>query len=342
VRVTFGRSVRPSIARGNVREPSDVGVTLQINLAPPDVLHAVHVAPHQLRAWGEQVDEVLFTLDTVRPSAGRFAERWNELAPAMNELLGRLEREHRHARIDVVDASPAAVRQVAARFFAGEHIPMKDSRGGPLYAYFYGLHRAENELVLHVDSDMLFGGGSHTWVQEALATIRADESVLLASPLPGPPRADGRLCDQPDARPEPGSRLAFRFHSMSTRVFLLDRAGLRERVGALPLAPPLLLRSRAKALINRNPMVAMPEQILTREMRRHRLARVDFLGEAPGMWSLHPPYRSPDFYRALPSLIARVEAGDVPDEQRGHYDFVDELFDFSAVRAKLSRSPLAR
>ncbi|HET6870952.1 MAG TPA: hypothetical protein VFH80_33890 [Solirubrobacteraceae bacterium] len=319
-----------------------MGVTLQINLAPPDVLHAVHVAPHQLRVWGDQVDEVLFTLDAVRPSAGRFAERWNELLPAMNELLERLEREHRHARVDVVDASPATVSRVAARFFAGEWIPMKDSRGGPLYAYFYGLHRAENELVLHVDSDMLFGGGSQTWVQEAVAAIRADDSVLLAGPLPGPPRVDGRLCGQPDARPEPGLRRAFRFHSMSTRVFLLDRARLSERVGALPLAPPLLFRSRVKALINRNPMVAMPEQILTREMRRHRLARVDFLGEDPGMWSLHPPYRSSEFYRALPGLIARVEANDLPDEQRGHYDFVDALFDFSEVRAKLSRSPLAR
>lgn len=329
-------------ARDKVREPPDVGVTLQINLAPPDVLHAVHVAPHQLRVWGEQVDEILFTLDTVRPAAGRFAERWSELAPAMNDLLERLVREHRHARIDVVDASPAAVSRVAARFFEDGRIPMKDSRGGPLYAYFYGLHRAENELVLHVDSDMLFGGGSHTWVQEALAAIRADDSVLLASPLPGPPRPDGRLFGQPDAQPEPGLRHAFRFHSMSTRVFLLDRARMRERVGALALAPPLLLRSRAKALINRNPMVAMPEQILTREMRRHRLARIDFLGADPGMWSLHPPYRSAEFYRALPGLIARVEAEDLPDEQRGHYDFVDALFDFSEVRAKLSRSPLAR
>ena len=319
-----------------------MGVTLQINLAPPDVLHAVHVAPHQLRVWGEQVDEILFTLDAVRPSAGRFAGRWDELAPAMNALLEQLEREHRHARVDVVDASPETVRLVAARFFASQRIPMKDSRGGPLYAYFYGLHQAANDLVLHVDSDMLFGGGSRTWVQEAVAAIRADETVLLAGPLPGPPRADGRLCGQPDAQPEPGLGLAFRFHSMSTRVFLLDRARLRERVGAMPLAPPLLLRSRVKALINRNPMAAMPEQILSREMRRHRLARVDFLGEDPGMWSLHPQYRSPDFYRDLPSLIARVEAADLPDEQRGHYNFVDELFDFSEVRARLSRSPLAR
>jgi hypothetical protein len=318
------------------------GVTLQINLAPPDVQHAVHVLPHQLRVWGGQVDEVLLTLDALRPSAGRFSERWDELAPAMDALLARVERQHGHARIDVVDTSAEAVAAVGRRFFGVDRIPMKDSRGGPLYAYFYGWHRASNELVLHCDSDMLFGGGSRTWVQEAVSALRADTRLLLTTPLPGPPRADGRLCEQPDGRPAPGMTPAFLFQKMSTRVFLMDRARLKERVGTLALSPPILFRSRIKALVNRNPMVAMPEQILTGEMERHDLSRLDFLGESPGMWSLHPAYRSAEFYEALPELIARVEADDVPDEQRGHYDIVDALFDFSAARAKLSRSPLAR
>jgi hypothetical protein len=321
---------------------STSGVTLQINLAPPDVQHAAHVLPHQLRVWGAQVDEILLTLDALRPSAGRFSDRWDELAPVMNELLQRVAHEHRHARIDVVDTSSKAVAAVGRRFFDVDRLPMKDSRGGPLYAYFYGWHRATHDLVLHCDSDMLFGGGSQTWVQEAISAMRADSSVLLTTPLPGPPRADGRLCEQPEGRPVPGMAHAFRFQKMTTRVFLMDRAQLQERVGTLALAPPLLLRSRVKALINRNPMVAMPEQIVTGEMQRHDLSRLDFLGASPGMWSLHPAYRSPAFYEALPELIARVEAGDIPDEQRGHYDIVDELFDFSEVRAKLSRSPLAR
>jgi hypothetical protein len=319
-----------------------VGVTLQINVAPPDAPHAVHLVPHQLRTWADHVDEIVFTLDTVRPTAGRFAAGWDERAPELGALLGRLTDQYPHARIGAVDPSPAAVRAVAQGFFGREAIPMKDSRGGPLYSYMYGLHDARHDLVLHCDSDMLFGGGGRAWLAEATALLEADPDVLVVDPLPGPPREDGRLFEQPDATPVPGQAHTYRFTQMSTRVFLMDRARLRERVAPIPLAPPLLIRSRLKAMLKGNPLVAMPEQFLTTAMRQHNLTRVDQLGSEPGMWSLHPAYRSPAFYEALPEIIRRVETGDVPQAQRGHYDIVDALFDFSEQRAKNARSLLAR
>jgi hypothetical protein len=325
-----------------------LGVTLQISLAPPDLPHATHVLPHQLRTWATQVDELLFTLDPIRPAGGRFAANWDALVPGIEQLLSRLTAEYSAARVGIVERSPRAMAAVAQRFFGLDRIPLKDSRGGPLYSYFYGLHDARNELVLHIDSDVLFGGGSRTWVDEARGLLDDHEDALFVGPLPGPPRPDGQLIGQPYATPEPRtthdrpSTPAFRFPTMSTRIFMVDLTRLSERVGALPLQPPLLLRSRLKARVKGNPSVAMPEQILTTALQRHGLARVDFLGREPGMWSLHPPFRSPAFYRELPDLIARVESGDVPDEQRGHYDVVDALFDFSEVRARLHRSPLRR
>jgi hypothetical protein len=319
-----------------------VGVTLQINVAPPDAPHAVHILPHQLRTWADQVDEVLFTLDTVRPTAGRFAESWAERAPEMDALLAKLVAQYPHARIGTVDPSPEAIQAVAKRFFDLDRIPMKDSRGGPLYSYLYGLHDARNDLVLHADSDMLFGGGSKSWVSESTMLLSTDEDVLVIDPLPGPPRADGRLFEQPDATSVPDEPHTYRFTQMSTRVFLMDRGRLRARVGAMALPPPLLLRSRLKAMLKGNPLVAMPEQFLTMAMRKHGLVRVDRLGSSPGMWSLHPLYRSAAFYAALPEIIRRVETGDVPEEQRGHYDVVDALFDFSEQRARNARSLLAR
>jgi hypothetical protein len=319
-----------------------VGVTLQINVAPPDAPHAVHILPHQLRAWADQVDEVVFTLDTVRPTAGRFADSWDERAPAMQALLAGLVDTYPHARIGAVDPSPTAIQAVAERFFGLDRIPMKDSRGGPLYSYLYGLHDATNDLVLHTDSDMLFGGGSQSWVSESRTLLAGDEDVLVVNPLPGPPREDGQLFEQPDASSIPGEPHTYRFTQMSTRIFLLDRARLRTRVGAMALPPPLLIRSRLKARLKGNPLVAMPEQFMTMAMRRHGLVRIDRLGSAPGIWSLHPLYRSAAFYDALPEIIRRVETGDIPEEQRGHYDVVDALFDFSEQRAKNQRSLLAR
>jgi hypothetical protein len=64
------------------------------------------------------------------------------------------------------------------------------------------------------------------------------------------------------------------------------------------------------------------------------LSRVDFLGAEPGMWSLHPPFRSPEFYEALPRLIERIEASEVPETQRGDYDLNDSMLDWSSARRR--------
>jgi len=78
--------------------------------------------------------------------------------------------------------------------------------------------------------------------------------------------------------------------------------------------------------------------MLSRAMAEHGLLRIDFLGAAPGMWSLHPPYRSKLFYDSLPRLIQQVETGDIPEAQRGAYDINDSFIDWSsAQRSRSSR-----
>jgi hypothetical protein len=322
-----------------------MSVTLQINCAPTDEPTARHTLPHLLRAVGDQVDEVLLTYDSEAPAGGgRFSEAWEERRPAMDALLERLCDEHPHARVGVVDTAPATRRAVARALLRdAEDVPLKDARGGPMYSYFHGLHEASHDLVLHADSDMLLGGGSRTWVAEAAGLLAAHDDLLFAGPLPGPPRADGVLLDNPGGRPAPelGVGAAFRFATVSTRVFLLDRRRLTGRVGGVALRPPLLWRSRLKArLRGRAGASAMPEQLWSLAMAEHGLSRIDFLGSDPGLWSLHPPFRSPEFFAALPGLVERVEAGDLPESQRGRYDVVDELVDWTSARQAARRNRL--
>jgi hypothetical protein len=118
---------------------------------------------------------------------------------------------------------------------------------------------------------------------------------------------------------------AWQFSTVSTRIFLLDVARFRERVQALPVIPPAL-HLRLKALRHGNPPQAIPaEAILSTVLRQHGLHRVDMLGSGSGMWSLHPTSRTTTFFQGLPDLIARVEAGDIPDAQRGEFDVHDVL-----------------
>ncbi len=49
---------------------------------------------------------------------------------------------------------------------------------------------------------------------------------------------------------------------------------------------------------------------------------------------LHPPYRSEEFYRALPGLIERIENDDIPEAQRGDYELNDSMFDWSRARRR--------
>jgi hypothetical protein len=303
-------------------------VTLQISLAPSDFRHAEAILPHQARVWRGQVSEILLTVDFHR-SSGRFSERWAE---GRDRILG-LARSISGARVLNVDYGEAARRRAAAEFFAGRPGPAQDLRGGPYYAYFFGLSAAENDLVLHTDSDLLFGGGSQTWMTEAVAELSAHPEILFIAPLPGPPSGDGRLRSQ-TALPEPDAPHAFRFDTMSTRLFLMSRGRFRTAVGALRPRRPSP-RDTVKAWVERNPAEDLPEHIFTSEMRARQLVRREFLGRAPGMWSLHPPYRCADFYRRLPELIRRVEANDVPEAQRGDHDINGSLVDWSEATAAL-------
>lgn len=310
------------------------GVTLQINVAPTDLPHAVATLPHQLRQLGDQVEEILFTLDLHRTAhGGRFGEAWEERRGPMQELLQGLCRGYPHAHVCTVDYAGATMRDVAESFLEAPVMPAKDTKGAPIYPYFYGLYSARHDLVFHLDSDLMFGGGSQTWVREARELLEKREDVLACNPLPGPPMATPTLRGQSASRFKHDS-LAFCFPSLSTRLFLLDRERLRDRLLPLELQGPLRLASHLKARMHGNPPYRAAELMISDAMVRTGLVRVDFLGAEPGLWSLHPPFRSQEFYRALPDLIKRIEAGEVPEAQRGDYDLNDSMLDWSAARRR--------
>lgn len=316
-------------------------VTLEITLAPPDLRHAEHILPHQLRMWAGQVREILCVVD-LRPVPGLPDPMWRKGGLELLDLVAGCCSPHSHARHMTVDYGVVPARAVSSMFFRGRPIPAKTSRGGPFYAYFFGLHAAEHDYILHLDSDMLFGGGSQTWVTEAVTLLRGRPDVLVTQPLPGPPTASGRVFAV-GATPEPHPFPAFRFQTFTTRYFLLDRRRFLDRIGGLKVRrhppirrrvglhewlrglPTLALRDKFRPLTLSTPPFELPERLLGEAMTRAGLYRVDFLGREPGMWSLHPRERPERFYEALPRLIQRIERDDVADPQRGHYDLDESM-----------------
>jgi hypothetical protein len=306
-------------------------VSLQISLAPSDYAHARALLPHQVRVWRGQVAEILLTVDFHR-SAGRFSARWEE----GRELIFPLARSIAGARVVEVDYSAGVQAEISQRFFGGRPVPTKDYRGGPYYSYFFGLNAATHDHVLHVDSDMFFGGGCETWIGEALDRLQHRPEIFVIAPLPGAPSEDGTLRHLHGVR-VPGDGLAYDFTEMSTRLFLVDRRRFQHDFGPLTPRRPGL-KNQLKAWIDGNAPAELPENLITRQMHARGFVRHEFLGAAPGLWSLHPPYRGRDFYDRLPALIARIEAGDIPPAQRGDHDLNGSMVDWSEGIAALQRN----
>ena len=301
-------------------------ISLQINLAPGDYLHARYTLKHQLDILSEQVDEVILTIDT-RPGKGRFAEGWESYKELLNKFLAKEIETSYAVKIVPVDYSASTKKKVAMHFFGQDNIPDKDFRGGPFYAYFFGMYSAANDIVFHLDSDMFLGGGSQTWITEALWFYKSDPAYFVISPLPGPPHDAGIIKGQDVV--DKIAPYTWQLCGMSTRIFLVDKS--RFIKDKLVLTKPSL-RNQVKAIVEGNHNVNLPEHLLSAFIRKHNLKRVDFLGTGTGLWSLHPPYRTSAFYEDLPNLLNRIYSNDLPKEQQGFYDIIDEVCNWSEAR----------
>jgi hypothetical protein len=300
-------------------------VTLQINLAPPDISYITETLPHQLRTWAPQVGPIILTLDLRRPAGRQFGTRWDESIPRIRAFLGGLAEEWPQLGVSEVDYSRSARRAVADAFFGGAAVPLKDFRGGPYYSYFFGLSSVGTRFMLHLDADMMFGGRSATWTAEAAGTLSELAQVVFVNPFPGPPPPPGGRFV---AQSQEATRIddaSYLFPHVSTRLFFADLPALQSRV--CPLSPDrqpgtrVALASLRRGQTNR----ALPEAVMSETMRQHGLRRLDLLGATPGMWAVHPVTRTPEYYAHLPELIARVEAGDVSPEQVGDYNLHDSM-----------------
>lgn len=326
---------------------------LQINMHPFDAPHVVHTLAHQLKIWAGQVDRILITLDTRLANAGRYrASRYEEAKAQIISVLEAAQQQYPQLVIDPVSYDAQTREKIGAAFFStSPEWPDRAFDGGPFYVYFHGLLRANADYVFHIDSDMLFGGGSATWMDDAIGLLQDTPDVLCVGPFPGPPREKGGLDESLHVH-FPGSSgfaqpqkfdadaPAYRFATVSTRVFMIDMRRFAQRIGALDLVRPDPGR-RLRAHLFREAPLSMPaEEVLSANMVARGLSRIDYLGTGAGMFSLHPPYRSPEFYAQLPALISRIERGDIPDGQRGDFDINGAMIDWSSALA--AKRPTAR
>lgn len=312
---------------------------LQINIYPLDLPHLRSSLSNQLKMWAGQVDTVSITLDIRRSSAGRYrGDQYDEYLKQMRVLLAELQASETKLTVREVDYSDAARAKVAALFFGGGVLPDKAWDGGPFYSYFYGLYGADARYIFHIDGDMLFGGGGQDWIAEAIAFLETHPDTLFMAPLAGPPhpqRVSGqhKLQGGGFAKDLGHSSVALEFDHISTRVFFVDMQRFVDKVGSVDMAPLGAVRKLKSRLLGHPAIALEAEALLSSTMTNRKMQRVDLLGAAPGMWSLHPPFRSPEYYRRLPQIIEQIETGQIPAGQLGDHNLNDSMIDWSSARA---------
>jgi hypothetical protein len=239
----------------------------------------------------------------------------------------QLQVEYPNISMREIDYSTNIVKDISNKYFLLNKIPFHDFRGGLFYGYLFGLHIAEHRYIIHLDANMLFGGGSATWVREAIDLLCNNPDVVTCSPLSGPPTVDGNLIDQPDAK-KIGDLFKFKFSHFSTRVYFLDKEKFSSAI--IPLSiPRLRFRQNIKATLNGNCTCGTLEMAISKSMHEFGLHRVDFLGDGQGMWSLHPTTRTNLFYSKLQKVIKKVEMGDIAKAQLGRYNLDDNLIELN-------------
>jgi hypothetical protein len=309
-------------------------VTLQINLAPGDYYHAAHLLEHHIEVFESQTSEILLTFD-FNPARLRDVQKAERESASLYGLIASLQKQHRSVVVGEVDYNMPMVSAVLGHFFTNG-AQLYDFRGAPIYAYLFGLYSAKNDLVFHIDSDMLFGGFSATWIRDAIDLLQADSEIMTVGPLPGPPHPDRILLGQEEHSAYNDMAYAFKFSSMSTRVFFMDRRLLAHKLRS---SKPLL-KGRLFALYEGFPQSDTLERIISASMRASQKYRVDFLGPGRGLYSLHPLYRSEAFYHSIPDTLRRLKDGDIPDEQFGHFNICDSFLDWGDAKTLYNQGRL--
>ena len=288
---------------------------LSINVARPDVRFLRLTVPHLVRMCRWDFVERVLVVDPSPPHR-RYARdaslaSLDELRAACAELrdAGVVD------RIVDVDYAPATVAAITAKHFGRPLRHTHDYRGYPTYGLLFAYERAAGDHFLHFDADMLLHQDpDYSWIDAGLALLRARRDVATVTPLAGPPSPDGRLRQR--ARYELDADGFYRFQHFTSRKFLVERARFD---ALLPLRPRAVSwRRRVTSVVSGKSPLERWEQLVSERLAASGTFRADLA--SPRAWTLHPPDHGPAFVAALPSIIARVEAGEFPAAQAGDYD----------------------
>jgi hypothetical protein len=311
-----------------LRMPPAQPVSLQINVAPSDAEFLGRSLPQQLALLGGAVREVTISLD--RQGRGPGAPT-REDVEAVDDILTRASAGHPHVRVVAIERDASASRDIGRALGWNFDIPLHDHAGGPWLHYAHGLANASEDVVLHLDADMMLVGNGAEWVRQGVQALRSRPDLFCVNPSFGLPAASLSVRTQIDnVLGMPGGSIGrrdpqgWRWRHMSTRAFLVDRRSLRD------LRPFAYAGSRVR---HRRPHGVAPFEVaVTALMRRTRRSRLDLILQEHPLVTVHQTRRTERLIQHWDTAIARVERGTLHHTTAGHSDLDEgQLLDAAPV-----------
>jgi hypothetical protein len=302
-------------------------ITLQINLSAGDVAYARQTVPALVHAH-PGVAARLAVVDCCRPQRTRIydpntrvpAAPFAEKVGAIRQLAADLLRAGLLDRVEYLMPGDPRFAALARRYVRPWMTETHDYGGCAFMGYWAALEFPATRFVLHYDADMcLYQELGFDWAAEARRLWDTYPQAVAATPRISPPGfAPTPADDAPSAHEgRPLERVSDGWLNdwFSTRCFLCDRERLAPH---LPLVRGLrTLEYRLRRRIDRGYPIG-PESLLHLVLGRKGLRRLNLAD--PRAWLLHPNRKPPAYHAMLPAILSAVQAGRVPDAQRGHSD----------------------
>lgn len=288
--------------------------TFVLLTSPSDIEFMNDTLRHLLRMCSFRFREVIVVADDL-PRTTRTQSHGNSDA----EFSGLIQEWQRNGTVTrCVRLSTIPSARLARKYFGSRVPAMRDRRGIPLFGWIAGLETAQTDFVVHFDSDILLHQApGHSWIDAGIALLEGDPLAMFVSPLPGPPASDGAFHTRSVA-PTFDNQGNLRFKTFSSRRFLVSKRRF-ENMLPTPLRY-ISTKQRLRMQFGFGNALYPWEHCVSCALEESEYYRVHL--RSPKAWAIHCPDHGRVWIQSLPGLIKRVEVGQYPAEQGGHYDLM--------------------
>lgn len=306
--------------------------SLWIMVARTDIPFMMQTIPHLIKMSNFPFEEKVLAIDTAPLSGDKVMRPGVGTMEQLRDYCGQLLELRIIDRIVDINYDQKYQNKVYLKHFGSLINQSHNYKGYPILGTIFTIEDCISDYMVHFDSDMLmYQKPNFSWIEESMKLMDRKPEVMSMRPLTGPPKEDGDLYQKYSYQKD--SDGVFKFKFFGSRVYLIKRKTFDQ---LLPL--PIIWRSYKNKFLNNLPtniktalnyftgkgQLDSWEIMVSKQLDQTKYYRGVLANDQ--CWTLHPKDRSPDFIKALPNIIKRIENGEYPHEQAGHYDLISELW----------------